>query len=94
MNDSNEKPSFLARFSIVATIVTFILQYSMAFVTGSHAPALITIIYPSFSYALIAGIYYLFKGKPTGADSVIADRLGQAWVASLVGGFVMFMLLK
>jgi hypothetical protein len=94
MTDSNEKPSFLARFSILATIVTIIFQSLTSFTIGSDAAVLVTLIYPAFSYMVIAGIYYLFKGKPTEADTVIAGGLYQVWFFSLVIGAVVFFLQK
>jgi hypothetical protein len=94
MTDSQEKPSFLARLSILATIVTVVIQLGKSFEIASPAAAQVTIIFPAFSYMLIAGIYYLFKGKPTEADAVIAGVLYQTWFFSLLGGAVVLFLSK
>lgn len=92
MTSSDDKPTFLARLSILETIGAVILQMTMSFVPGSRDAAVTLIFIPGFMFMGIAAIYYLFKGKPTGVDSVVANRLYQAWIASLVGGTVIYML--
>jgi len=42
----------------------------------------------AFSYLVLAGLYYLIKGKPTNADAVIASRLYRVWGASVIFGAI------
>lgn len=88
MTDLEERTSFLARLAILATIGVVIVQVIMACEVRPHAAPVVLIFIPAFSFMVVAGIYYLFKGKPTGADSVIASGLYRAWSVSVIGGAV------
>lgn len=92
MTDPEDKPSFLARLSILGTIAAIIMQMTTSFVEGSRDAIVVTMFIPGSLFMGIAGVYYLFKGKPMGADSVIAGRLYQVWGASLLGGGLIYML--
>lgn len=86
MTDPEYKPSFLARLATLATIGVVIIQIMMAIEVRPHAASVVLIFIPAFSFMVVAGIYYLFKGKPSGADSVIASSLYRAWSVSVIGG--------
>lgn len=86
MTDPEYKPSFLARLATLATIGVVIIQIMMAIEVRPHAASVVLIFIPAFSFMAVAGIYYLFKGKPSGADSVIASGLYRAWSVSVIGG--------
>ena len=92
MTDPKDKPSFLARLSILGTIAAIIMQMTMSFLAGSRDAVVVLMFIPGSLFIGIAGVYYLFKGKPMGADSVIAGRLYKAWGASLLGGALIYML--
>lgn len=92
MTDPEDKPSFLARLSILGTIAAIVMQMTMSFEPASRDAMVVTMFIPGSLFMGIAGVYYLFKGKPMGADSVIAGRLYQAWGASLLGGALIYML--
>lgn len=82
-----DNPSFLARFVILATIVAITYQL----LTGFFAPikskgeaAVFLILLPALFFAVLAGIYYLFKGKPSGADKIAyEEHIIPAWGFSL-----------
>jgi hypothetical protein len=76
----------------LGTIAAIIMQMTMSFEPASRDAMVKTVFIPGSLFMGIACVYYLFKGKPMGADSVIAGRLYQAWVASLVGGALIYML--
>lgn len=42
----------------------------------------------ALSYLVVAGLYYLFKGKPANADAVIASRLYRVWGVSVIAGAI------
>jgi hypothetical protein len=44
------------------------------------------ILLPAVSFLAVACLYYLFKGKPTDKDKVIAQRLLICWLTSVLGG--------
>ncbi len=86
MSDHENKPSFLARLATLATVGVVIIQIMLAIEVRPHAASVVLIFIPAFSFMAVAGIYYLFKGKPSGADSVIASGLYRAWSVSVIGG--------
>ena len=97
MTDPNpdERPSFLARLAIVATIGIVILQLGFVFeiVAGMKRVGRVhpeswlpLILLPAVSFLAVACIYYLFKGKLTDTDKVIAHRLLICWLTSVLGG--------
>ncbi len=101
MTNPDEKPSFLARLAIVVTFGVMVLQLFLVIVaswqisynrdrTISDGVNIIfgVGILPVLAYITVAGIYYLFKGKPTNVDIVVTSRLYRAWVISLIGGVV------
>jgi hypothetical protein len=133
MTDPEDKPSFLARLSIVATVGVVVSQFVL-FVGGVMEKRFINRAYPTkqkefsdaevfgkaviniddlpddattaqpkvfdghsllfvclliaLSYLVVAGLYYLIKGKPTNADAVIASRLYRVWGASVIVGAI------
>ena len=97
MTDLDEKPSFLARLAIVVTIGVVALQIFLGIVAlwmkmnGGKAPseaAVIVGIFPALSHFTVAGLCYLFGGKPTGANAVIFSRLYRVWAVSIIGGAI------
>ena len=95
--DPDERPSFLARLAIVATIGTAILQIGMAYAittaerrhteVDNESRSLLYCL-PAVSFFSVACLYYLLKGKPTNADAVIASRLYRVWGASVIIGAI------
>lgn len=97
MTDPNEKPSFLARLSIVATIGIVILQIGLGVAVGMDAKRgvavdtedwILVVLFPAVSFFAVACLYYLFNGKPTNADEVLAEKLSSVWFFSLVIGAI------
>lgn len=97
MTDPNEKPSFLARLAVVATIGIVVLQIGLdvAVITdakrGMNVDALdwiLTVLFPAVSFFVVACLYYLFKGKPSNADEIIASRLYRVWGMLVIGGAI------
>lgn len=96
MTDPNEKPSFLARLAIVATVGIVILQIGLGVAVGMDAKRgvadvdnedwILVVLFPAVSFFAVACLYYLFKGKPTNADEVLAEKLSSVWFFSLVIG--------
>ena len=97
MTDPDDKPSFLARLSIVATIGIVILQIGLGVAVGMDAKRgvavdtedwILVVLFPAVSFFAIACLYYLFKGKPSNADAVVASRLYRVWGVSVIGGAI------
>ena len=99
MTDPNtdERPSFLARLAIVATIGIVILQIGLGVAVGMDAKRgvavdtedwILVVLFPAGSFFAIACLYYLFKGKPTNADEYIADEVCYCWGLSLLFGAI------
>ena len=99
MTDPNpdERPSFLARLAIVATIGIVILQIGLGVAVGMDAKRgvavdtedwILVVLFPAVSFFAIACLYYLFKGKPTNADEFIGEQLGSVWLWSLFLGAI------
>ena len=97
MTDPEDKPSFLARLSIVATVGIIILQIGLGVAVGLDAKRgldvdtedwLLVVLFPAVSFFAVACLYYLFKGKPTYADKAIADDVCSCWKLSLVFGAI------
>ena len=99
MTDPNpdERPSFLARLAIVATIGIVILQIGLGVAVGMDAKRggdvdtedwICVVLFPAVSFIAIACLYYLFKGKPTNADEFIGEQLGSVWLWSLFLGAI------
>ena len=100
MNDPNpdERPSFLARLAIVATIGIVILQIGLGVAVGMDAKRgvavdtedwILVVLFPAVSFFAIACLYYLFKGKPTtNADAWVAGELKAVWLMSLSFGAI------
>ena len=100
MTDPNpdERPSFLARLAIVATIGIVILQIGLGVAVGMDAKRgvavdtedwILVVLFPAVSFFAIACLYYLFKGKPTtNADAFIAEELTSVWIISLFIGAI------
>jgi len=97
MTDPDDKPSFLARLAIVATIGAVAFQIFLGIVSiwmkmkGGKAPseaALFVGIFPTLSHFGVAGLCYLFGGKPTGANAVIFSRLYRVWAVSIIVGAI------
>jgi hypothetical protein len=97
MTDPEDKPSFLARLSIVATVGTIILQIGLGVAVGLDAKRgldvdtedwLLVVLFPAVSFFAVACLYYLFKGKPTNADKAIADDVCYFWGLSLLFGAI------
>lgn len=96
MTDPNEKPSFLARLAIVATVGIVILQIGLGVAVGMDAKRgvadvdnedwILVVLFPAVSFFAVTCLYYLFKGKPTNADEVLAEKLSSVWFFSLVIG--------
>ncbi len=89
MTDPEDKPSFLARLAVVVTVGVIGWQIYWAGLVsltgrwGSLDALTVLILMPGLSLLGVAGIYYLFKGKPTNADEFIAEELTSAWSISL-----------
>lgn len=102
MTDPDDNPSFLAR---VAIVVTFgVLAYQLLLGIGAlwekmkrgkvgNEAILFVGIFPVLAHFAVAGIYYIFKGKPTNADIVVASWLYRAWAISLIGGLAFCILI-
>ena len=99
MNDPNpdERPSFLARLAIVATIGIVILQIGLGVAVGMDAKRgvavdtedwILVVLFPAVSFFAIACLYYLFKGKPTNADEFIGEQLTAVWQWSIILGAI------
>ena len=97
MTDPNEKPSFLARLAIVATIGIVILQIGLGVAVGMDAKRgvavdtedwILVVLFPAVSFFAIQCLYYLIKGKPTNADAFIEKDLTSVWVLSLFFGVI------
>lgn len=97
MTDPNEKPSFLARLVIVATIGIVILQIGLGVAVGMDAKRgvavdtegwILVVLFPAVSFFAIACLYYLFKSKPTNADAWVAGELKAVWLMSLSFGAI------
>ena len=99
MTDPNpdERPSFLARLAIVATIGIVILQIGLGVAVGMDAMRggdvdtedwILVVLFPAVSFFAVACLYYLFKGKPTNADEYIADEVCYCWGLSLLFGAI------
>ena len=118
MTDPDDKPSFLARFSVVATNGVCVFQFVLFvgglmekwFINSAYSPSgrkysdgeatatrpegfegmalLYVCLLIALSYLVVAGLYYLIKGKPTNADAVIASRLYRVWGASVIIGAI------
>jgi hypothetical protein len=96
MTDPEENPpSFIARLAMVATIGIVVLQLGFVFEVvggmkrvGRRLPEswLNLILLPAVSFLAVACLYYIFKGKPTDTDKVIAHRLLICWLSSVLGG--------
>jgi hypothetical protein len=102
MTDPDDKPSFLARLAIVVTIGAVALQLFFGILamwmkmSNGKAPseaAFIVGIFPTLSHFGVAGLCYLFGGKPTGANEVIFSRLSRVWIVSFIGGAIYFFLI-
>jgi len=95
MTDPEDKPSFLARLAVVVTVGVIgwqIYWAGWASLTGSWGSLdalTVLILMPGLSLLGVAGIYYLFKGKPSPADAVFASRLYRVWGVSLIGGAIL-----
>ena len=100
MTDPNpdERPSFLARLAIVATIGIVILQIGLGVAVGMDAKRggdvdtedwICVVLFPAVSFFAIACLYYLFKGKPTtNAEAFLAEQLTTVWQWSLILGAI------
>ena len=99
MTDPNpdERPSFLARLAIVATIGIVILQIGLGVAGGMDAKRgvavdtedwILVVLFPAVSFFAIACLYYLFKGKPTNAEAFLAEQLTTVWLWSLFLGAI------
>jgi hypothetical protein len=97
MTDPDEKPSFLARLAIVATIGAVAFQIFLGIVSiwmkmkNGKAPSEASVfvgIFPALSHFTVAGLCYLFGGKPTGANAVIFSRLYRVWAVSIIVGAI------
>ena len=103
MTDPNEKPSFLARLAIVATVGIVILQIGLGVAVGMDAKRgvadvdnedwILVVLFPAVSFFAVTCLYYLFKGKPTNADEVLAEKLSSVWFFSLgIGAIYSFLI--
>lgn len=98
MTDHENKPSFLARFAIIATVGVVVFQVFMGadlayrkadgYVGKFREEYLWINLLVASLYLAIAGLYYLFKGKPENADQHVASRLYAAWPLSVFWGVV------
>ncbi len=104
MTDPDDKPSFLARLAVVVTFGVLALQIFGGMVAwfGKENPdsldfragSILVGIFPNLTFGAIAGIYYLFKGKPTNADIVVKSRVMWIWFISAFGGIVFYIFMK
>ena len=102
MTDPDDKPSFLARLAIVVTFGVLAFQLFGGILAlwekmkrgkvGGEAIAFVG-IFPVLAHFAVAGIYYIFKGKPTNADIVVASWLYRAWAISLIGALAFCILI-
>lgn len=98
MTDHENKPSFLARFAIIATVGVVVFQVFMGadlayrkadgYLGKFREEYLWINLLVASLYLAIAGLYYLFKGKPENADQHVASRLCAAWPLSVFWGVV------
>ena len=99
MTDPEDKPSFLARLAVVVTVGVIGLQMynaGWASLTGhwrSIDALSVLVLYPGIFLLGVAGLYYLFKGKPSNADAAIASRLYPVWGVSVIGGAICYAIL-
>ena len=99
MTDPDDKPSFLARLAVVATIGVLAFQLFAGIVMlwekmrrgkVPNEAILFVGIFPVLAHFAVAGIYYIFKGKPTNADIVVTFWIYRAWAISLIGGLAFY----
>ena len=98
MTDPDDKPSFLARLAVVATIGVLALQVFMwvwreQFLRGQPSVFEVWLLFffPFFAHIAISVIYYLFKGMPTNADIVVKHQIQFVWNFSYVVSFVLYL---
>jgi len=97
MTDPVENPSVLARLAVVVTAgvvigqIFFVAADLVLLASKGHMHNdtyyFVGIAAPLSLFA-VASLYYIFKGKPTNADAVIASRLYRAWAISVIGGTI------
>ena len=100
MTDPDDNPSFLARLAVVVSFGVLALQIFGGMVAwfGKENPdsldfragCFLVGIFPNLTFWAIAGIYYLFKGKPKNADIVAESRVKWIWFISALGGIVFY----
>lgn len=98
MTDPDDKPSFLARLAFVVTIVVLALQIFGGIVARSNINwpnsydyklgVFLVSFFPLLAHSAFACIYYLFKGQPMNADSVVKSLLFRVWTLSYIFGIV------
>jgi len=98
MTNQEDKPSILARLAILVTVgvIGWQLYFATFGLIGKYwaMDALtVLVLVPGVFLLGIAGLYYLFKGKPSNADAVIAPLLYRVWGVSVIGGVIFAMIL-